>query len=94
MSAAQPGDILILAAGSYGSMTFSGNGSEGNPITLRAERHGAVTLTGQLAVSGSWLTADGFTLTGAGWITIAGHHHRTDHQHGRERQQRGKLGSA
>ncbi len=76
MSNAQPGDILILAAGSYGSMTFSGNGSEGNPITLRAERHGAVTLTGQLAVSGSWLTADGFTLTGAGWITIAGHHHR------------------
>ena len=37
-AAAQPGDILLLAPGNYGSVSFQRDGGSGNPIVIRGDR--------------------------------------------------------
>lgn len=63
MNTAQPGDTLIMANGVWtnAAIIFKGNGADGNPIVLRAERPGYVILNGTstLRISGSYLVTDG-----------------------------------
>ena len=63
MTIAQPGDTLIMANGVWTNapIIFKGNGTEGNPIVLRAETPGFVILNGtsNLRISGSYLVVAG-----------------------------------
>jgi hypothetical protein len=55
----RPGDELVLAAGVYRrSFAFACRGEDGRPITIRAERPGAVVITGADVVEG-WRPAAG-----------------------------------
>jgi Bacterial Ig domain/Right handed beta helix region len=64
---AQPGDTIVVEAGSYAPASFVRGGLSGAPITLRAD--GLVTLTGNgsgagFLVSGvSYVVVDGFDIT-------------------------------
>lgn len=64
----QPGDTLLMAAGIWNNaaIVFRGVGTETSPIVLRAEKPGAVILTGTstLRFSGSYLIADGLRFVG------------------------------
>ncbi|SDY60875.1 polysaccharide lyase 6 family protein [Hymenobacter psychrophilus] len=59
----QPGDTLVLAAGTWrdAPLVLQGRGTAQRPIVLRAERPGAVQLTGQssLRLSGEYLVVSG-----------------------------------
>ena len=48
VNAAAPGDVFIVTAGSYNDFeaSFTGNGTAANPIIVKAETIGGVTLTG------------------------------------------------
>ena len=63
MSSAQPGDTLLMQEGTWVNqhISFVGNGTELDPIVLRAETVGSVVLTGTstLRISGEWLVVDG-----------------------------------
>jgi len=68
MNRAQPGDTLTMANGIWRNedIDFYGNGTEDNPIVLRAETPGQVILTGKsrLDVNGSYLVIDGLYFLG------------------------------
>lgn len=68
MQTAQPGDSLIMTNGDWTnqSISFAGDGDPGNPITLRAQTPGLVTLNGssKLSISGDWLVVDGLNFDG------------------------------
>ncbi|RME27296.1 MAG: hypothetical protein D6800_05260, partial [Candidatus Zixiibacteriota bacterium] len=65
---AQPGDTLIMTDGVWTNqhIDFAGNGTAANPITLRAQTPGGVTLNGnsRLSISGNWLVVDGLNFEG------------------------------
>lgn len=65
---AGPGDTLIMTDGTWTNqqISFADDGTEGNPITLRAQTPGGVVLNGNstLDISGDWLVADGLTFDG------------------------------
>jgi len=60
---AQPGDEIVMANGAWKDVQiyFSGKGTKGNPITLRAEKPGQVTIEGQsfLKIGGEYLVIKG-----------------------------------
>ncbi len=64
----KPGDTIVWADGEYEnvSVKMSANGSEGSPITLRAQTPGKVVFKGvsSIQLQGSWLVAEGFSFTG------------------------------
>lgn len=68
MQSAQPGDTVVLEDGTWTNQViqFSGDGSAGMPITLRAQTPGGVILNGssRLSISGDWLVADGLRFEG------------------------------
>ena len=68
MQSAGPGDTLIMTDGVWTNeeIDFAGFGTETNPITLRAETPGDVTLNGDstLSISGDWLVVDGLNFEG------------------------------
>ncbi|KAA3658464.1 MAG: DUF5123 domain-containing protein [Calditrichaeota bacterium] len=59
----QPGDTVTMANGLWSSVTivFEGEGTETNPITLRAQTPGQVVISGnsKLQIGGSWMVVDG-----------------------------------
>jgi len=63
MQSAQPGDTLTMQNGSWidQDILFEGNGTEDQPITLRAQTPGQVILggTSRLRIGGSFLVVDG-----------------------------------
>lgn len=60
ISSAAPGDHIVLANGTYsGSNTISAQGTEANPIVIRAENFLNAELTGDLTISGSWIIVYG-----------------------------------
>ena len=65
---AQPGDTLLMTDGVWNNqdMEFGANGTASNPITLRPQNQGGVTLTGtsRLSITGSHLVVDGLTFDG------------------------------
>lgn len=51
----QPGDTLLLAGGTYyQSLVLAKSGTPGNPITIKAQVPGKVTITGAVATGQSW----------------------------------------
>ncbi|MEM6334637.1 MAG: polysaccharide lyase 6 family protein [Planctomycetota bacterium] len=63
MADAKPGDVLIMADGTWTdqAIVFAGHGTPDAPITLRTKTTGKVILTGasSLSISGTWLVVDG-----------------------------------
>ena len=63
ISKAQPGDNIVMANGVWNDaqIRFIANGSEGKPITLKAETAGKVLIKGEsdLKFGGDYLTVDG-----------------------------------
>ena len=51
LSAAMPGDILLLGAGSYPAFTVSRSGSAGQPIVIRGESVDTVTIGGRVTMN-------------------------------------------
>ncbi len=68
MSSLGPGDTIIMQDGIWNNtqIEFKGFGTSPNPITLRPETPGGVTLNGNstLSISGNWLVADGLRFEG------------------------------
>jgi hypothetical protein len=64
-TAASPGDILELAAGTYPTFTFARDGAPGMPIVIRAAAGAAVDVTGDVRLDGrSHLILDGLRVAG------------------------------
>jgi hypothetical protein len=64
-AAANPGDILELAAGSYPTFTFARDGAPGMPIVIRAAPGADVAVTGDVRLDGrSHLILDGLRVAG------------------------------
>ncbi len=68
MQTAQPGDVLVMTNGTWTdqNITFAGNGTSSNAITLRAQTAGQVLLNGssKLSINGDWLVVDGLRFEG------------------------------
>jgi hypothetical protein len=65
MAAAAPGDVLLLAAGSYPSFTMTRNGSAGKPIVIRGSSVDAVTFSGRVTLSDlDWVYLENVTVNG------------------------------
>jgi MYXO-CTERM domain-containing protein len=63
--AAAPGDVLVLAAGSYPTFTFGNDGTETSPIVIRGESADAVTITGEVRLDGrSYVYLENVTVEG------------------------------
>ncbi|MEZ4444119.1 MAG: right-handed parallel beta-helix repeat-containing protein [Polyangiaceae bacterium] len=52
LSAAQPGDVLVLADGTYAQINVGVDGTEASPIVLRAENPGGAVVEGQVRLDG------------------------------------------
>ncbi|KAA2238749.1 hypothetical protein F0L74_21270 [Chitinophaga agrisoli] len=84
IGAAQPGDNIILKNGTWNNVTinFSSTGTAANPITLRAETAGSVTIIGAstMTITGSYLVVSGLQWTNgnidANILTIKGSNNR------------------
>lgn len=64
-AAAQPGQILELAAGTYPTFTFTKDGTPTAPIVIRAAAGATVQITGDVRLDGrSYLIVEGLTVTG------------------------------
>ena len=68
LRASKPGDTIVWADGEYENVAvkMSASGTEGAPITLRAQTPGKVVFKGvsSIQLQGSWLVAEGFSFTG------------------------------
>lgn len=69
MAAAQPGDTLLMASGTWANalIVFQGTGDSLRPIVLRAAEPGQVVITGasSLRIGGRWLVVDGLRFENA-----------------------------
>jgi hypothetical protein len=81
LAQAQPGDVVTMTNGTWTNqaITFTDNGTQANPITLRAQSPGGVILNGtsKLTINGDWLVVDGLrfeggTPTGGSVISFSG----------------------
>src|SRR5690242_8905501 len=67
IKAARPGDTISLADGTWrdAAIQFAAKGTEGHPITLRADHPGKVELSGssRLSIAGQYLVVDGLFFT-------------------------------
>jgi poly(beta-D-mannuronate) lyase len=68
VAVAGPDDAIVLADGTWrdASLLFTGEGRQGQPITLRAQTPGKVVLTGEsrLQIAGGYLVVDGLVFRG------------------------------
>ena len=63
--AAAPGDILVLADGTYPEFEFERNGTADRPIVIRAEHRGAAIIDGEISLIGrSHVFLEGLTVNG------------------------------
>jgi poly(beta-D-mannuronate) lyase len=71
LSAAAPGDCLLLADGSYGGLTITAKGRAEAPIVLRARNRGKVTFTGAISFNGAASVGiDGANFSGGANVSI------------------------
>jgi hypothetical protein len=72
VSAAQPGDCLIVADGNHGAPAIGVRGSAGAPIVVRAANRGKAVFTGgTLQLNGAaHVIVEGFAFTGGGGVRI------------------------
>jgi hypothetical protein len=65
IASAAPGDILLLAAGSYPSFELSQDGNAGKPIVIRGASVDAVTFSGRVTLSDrQWVHLENVTVNG------------------------------
>ena len=65
LAGAQPGDILVLAAGSYPSFTVSTSGTAGQPIVIRGESVDGVVVGGRITMDDQqWVYLESLTVMG------------------------------
>jgi MYXO-CTERM domain-containing protein len=65
IAAAAPGDVLLLAAGSYPSFTMSRSGSAGKPIVIRGSSVDGVSFGGRVTLSDrQWVYLEDVTVNG------------------------------
>ncbi|MBB6428386.1 polysaccharide lyase 6 family protein [Algisphaera agarilytica] len=68
MESIRPGDTVVMSDGVWtdAELVFAGHGTKTDPITLRAQTPGGVTLTGRsnLSISGSHLMVSGLNFVG------------------------------
>jgi MYXO-CTERM domain-containing protein len=79
LDAAEPGDVLLLAAGTYAELTVPNDGAPGRPIVLRGAATGAAVVEGDVRMDGrSHVIVEGLTVHGkfkfndAFFITVRG----------------------
>lgn len=64
-STAQPGDILLFSAGDYSGFTISRDGTEDEPVVLRAEEPGTAVVNGDVRLDGrSYVFIEGLIVNG------------------------------
>ncbi|MBL9026454.1 MAG: right-handed parallel beta-helix repeat-containing protein, partial [Myxococcales bacterium] len=65
LGSAAPGDILLLADGTYGSIVVPNDGADGQPIVLRAANAGGAVVDGEVRLDGrAFVHVDGLTING------------------------------
>jgi hypothetical protein len=65
LSAAAPGDLLLLGAGSYPSFTVSKSGTAGKPIVIRGESADTVSIGGRVTMDDrQWVYLENVTVQG------------------------------
>ncbi|AKT41236.1 chondroitinase-B domain-containing protein [Chondromyces crocatus] len=65
LAAASPGDVLVLGDGTYGPITVTRDGAEGQPLVLRAANPGGAIVTGDVRMDGrSHVHIEGLTVHG------------------------------
>jgi poly(beta-D-mannuronate) lyase len=70
-TAAQPGDCIVAADGTYSAFTVTADGTSGSPIVIRSANLGGATISsGIVRLNGaSWVTLEGFRITSGGGST-------------------------
>jgi hypothetical protein len=65
LSGAQPGDILLLGAGSYPGFTLSKSGTSAKPLVIRGSAADPVTINGDVVTEDlEWVFLEGVTVNG------------------------------
>ncbi len=65
LSAARPGDILLLGAGSYPGFTFSKSGTSATPLVIRGSASDQVTINGDVTIEDiEWVFLEDVTVNG------------------------------
>jgi MYXO-CTERM domain-containing protein len=65
LAAAQAGDLLLLADGAYPGFTFGKDGSEAQPIVIRADNAGGAVFSGDIRLDGrKYVQLEGLTVNG------------------------------
>ncbi|NUO49180.1 MAG: hypothetical protein HOV80_10030, partial [Polyangiaceae bacterium] len=65
LSGAVPGDVLVLADGTYGSIVVQNDGAAGNPIVLRAANPAGAIIEGEMRLDGrSFVHVEGLAIHG------------------------------
>jgi hypothetical protein len=64
LGAAQPGDQIRIAAGTYGGASMGRSGTSANPIVICSNANGGAILKGQFTSTGSYLTIAGLVFEG------------------------------
>ena len=79
LDAAGPGDLLVLADGSYGELVIPNDGAPNEPLALVAEHPGGALVEGDVRIDGrSHVFVEGLTVHGkfkfndAAWIVVKG----------------------
>jgi hypothetical protein len=79
LEASAPGDVLVLADGSYGEIVFPNDGSESQFIGLRAANPGGAVIEGDVRIDGrsyvfvqDLLVHGKFKFNDAAWIVVRG----------------------
>lgn len=73
VATASPGDIIELADGTYNTpAVLSGNGTETNPIIVKAATVNGVNMTQLMTLNNNWVTLSGFKFTGTDGRVLIG----------------------
>jgi hypothetical protein len=79
LDAAGPGDLLVLADGTYGEIVIPNDGSPEQPLALRPENPGSALVQGDVRIDGrAHVHVEGLTVRGkfkfndAAWIVVRG----------------------
>ncbi len=68
--AAQPGDCIVVANGTYTGLTLSRSGTAADPITFEAQNPLQATFTTSVTLTGSYVTLQGFHFGGSGNVVM------------------------
>jgi len=67
VSGANPGDILVLHAGTYNGFSIYRDGNASNPICVITEGNGNVIFTSNICIAGDYVYIEGLNMKGCGF---------------------------